>query len=429
MRFLRNAAAIAAAPGEFKAAGGYSAVTPYPISRIASWTDWDFSAAVREGYKGNPVVFACIRRRMQTLGAIPWGVSRWEGPRRGDTGGEWVPQEGHPLAELLENPNPHMSRARLIGIMSSHLNLSGNTILQLLGTGEGPTRRPPVAMIPLSPAAIRVVPDPLTFLSHYEVITNSQRIETSEIIHCLYEDPENPHWGMAPLQAAAREVDTDTEAAKWNKLSMDNRAVPDALITYDQSLTPTQHQQAVEMMRVNSQTARNAHQPMVIGNKANVTLMGRTPVEMDFINGRRLGREMICAAFFTPPVLAGFFDNATLANAAESVKLYYKGIIMDDLELLRGEFQRVLVPLYASKGERLSVDYDVSNVEALQEGFADKVESAVKLHGMGVPVAVINQRLELDLPEYERWDTSYLPGNTITAEDLSGTAEDAAGVL
>lgn len=431
MRVLSNAIALASASAHAVKAGGYAAVAPYPVTRTAHWTEWDSRAAVREGFKGSSVVFACVWRYMQTIAAIPWMTSEWVGPKSGTTGGEWLPVDDHPLTERIENPNPHMSRGVFMERRVAHLFLAGNSPVQLLGVGEGSRKRPPAEMIPLDPAIVKPIPDPVDFIAGWQLTgsLSGDNLSPDEVMHDMFVDPEDPYWGMSPLQAAGRAVDTDTEAARWNKQSMQNRAVPDAVVTYDHDLNPVQHKQALQELSSNYAGPSSARGMMVFGKKASVTRLGLSAVEMDFIASRKFNREEICAVFRTPPVVAGFFDDATLANADVSWKMYYQGSVVPVLDLLRGGMQRKLVPLYAKPGQRLAVFYDVSAVEAMQKNYAEKAKTALDLFRMGVPGQEINRRLEMDLVPWDGWEVSYLPANTVAASDMNGDREDADGVL
>jgi HK97 family phage portal protein len=433
MRFLANAIQLAAAsPHAAKAAANYAAMSPLPPTRTAQWTTWDNRAAIKEGFKGSSVVFACVRRYMQTLAAIPWYASEWEGPKNGGTGGEWVPIPEHPAQQRLEEPSPGVSGGAYFERITSHLLLGGNHITHMAGVGESKRGRPPSELIPMDIDAYRPVPGTTEFISHYEPQGAHRALDKlypHEVIHLQLTDPDNPYWGMAPLEAAGRAVDTDTSAAKWNRNSMDNRAVPDAVVTYRDSLTPTQHKQALDMTRQEWQGPENARTPIVLGNAATVTKMSMTPVEMDFTASRRFNREEICSAFFTPPVVAGFFDDATLANAEASWKAYYRSGVIPLLDVIRSGFRPTFVKLYQKPGQRLSLFYDTSQVEYLQQDFAAKWKTAGEMWRAGVPMQEINRRQELDLMEYPGWDQSYIPGSTVLASEVNGGAEDDEGVL
>ena len=68
-------------------------------------------------------------------------------------------------------------------------------------------------------------------------------------MHNKFNDPGNPYWGLAPLQAGARAVDIDVEAVKFQKVGLQNRAITDGIFTFEHPLTQDQWDEARAMVR------------------------------------------------------------------------------------------------------------------------------------------------------------------------------------
>ena len=152
--------------------------------------------------------------------------------------GEWERELGHPLEELLANPNPYMSGQDLFERLIQHLGLAGNglwTMITVTSLRGGTT---PVELWPIDPGPIKPIPSRAEFISGYEYQRNGERvvIPAEQVIHFALSDPGNPYWGMSPLQAVARQVDTEVAAMRWNLFAFDNRAIPDGMLTFDHPL-------------------------------------------------------------------------------------------------------------------------------------------------------------------------------------------------
>lgn len=381
---------------------------PLGLSKTALWTNWNSQKAVKEGYKASTYVYACITKRARAVASVPWYVYEQ------NSDGTWDKVVNHPLELLIDKPNPFMSRSDFMERLIINLDLTGNSIFQKIQV-----RNTTIELFPLGPDGIRPIPDDNEFIKAYEYQVGSQKIQIppDEILHAMYVDPSNVFWGLAPLQVAAKTVDTDSEALNWNKIALQNRAVTDGTFTFDQPLTRDQWQDARQQIREQHQGSQNARAPWVLGGGAKWQSMSLSPVDMDFIEGRKMTREEICTVFEVPPPIVGILDKANYSNMKEARRVFWLDTIIPLLENVKNILNRSINPEY---GQGIEIGFDLSNVEALQENFNEKIDGAQKLWSMGVPFNQINQRLELGFEEIEGGDVGFLPASVLPA-DLAGT--------
>lgn len=367
------------------------------------WTDWSADKAVRDGFKASTWVYACIHRIMKAVASVPWVVSRRT------KAGEWEVVPGHPLEELIKNPNPYMSGQDLIERLTAHLYLGGNGLLTKIRAGGVVAE-----LWPIGPDGVKPVPDRKKFIEKYEYERDGVKhsIKPEDIIHVMFIDPANPYWGMSPLQAGARTVDTDIEAVQWNKVALQNRAITDGVFSFKEPLTKDQWEEARRQVREQHQGADNARTPWVLGGDATWHQMSLSPAEMDFIESRRMTREEICAIFQVPPPMVGIYDNATLANIETARKIFWLDTVIPFLEDLQSAFNLALTPEF---GDDLMLEFDVSNVEAIQDNYHEKIKTAQTLWAMGVPFNQINQQLELGFDDIPGGEVGYLGMNLLPA--------------
>lgn len=385
------------------------ATLPLGLSKSAIWTNWSSEKAVKEGYKANVYVYSCIMKKARAVASVPWYVFKQ------NSDGTWDKVVNHPLEMLIDSPNPFMSRSDLMERMVINLDLAGNSLFKKV-MSRGTT----LELFPIGPDGIRPVPDDNDFIKEYEYKVGNQtfNMDPSEIMHAMYVDPGNVYWGVSPLQVAAKTVDTDTEAVTWNKIALQNRAVSDGTFTFDQPLTREQWLDARQQIREQHQGAKNARAPWVLGGGARWQSMSLSPVDMDFIEGRKMTREEICTVFDVPPPIVGILDKANYSNMKEARRVFWLDTIVPLLENIKNILNRSINPEY---GSGIEIDFDLSNVEALQENFNEKIESAKSLWSMGVPFNEINQRLELGFDEIAGGEVGFLPANVLPAE-LAATA-------
>lgn len=385
-----------------------------PISKDnqPQFKTWDVEKAIKEGFKVSVWVYACVNALMKASGSVPWSAE----VKRGKI---WEPDPTHPLTNLMENPNEFMSRQDVIERKVSHLYLGGNGLLMKIRAGGTVAE-----LWPLSPSGVRVIPSKTQFISGYQFERDGVKpppFAPRDIIHCMFTDPSDPRWGMAPLQAAARTVDTDVEAVKWNKVSLQNRALPDGVFSFKTAMTPDQWEEARETVRREYLAEDSARTPWVLGAGADWKQMSLSPAEMDFIKSRGFHREEICSVFGVPLVLVAHQPTA-LANIATARRIFWEDTVIPLLEDLAGAYQRTLVPEFGDR-ETLRLRFDVSNVAALQRNYGDLIETAEKMHRMGTPLKEINRRLNLGLEEFEGWEQAYIPSTMMPVGD-DGRAGD-----
>ena len=365
--------------------------------------------ATREGYKISVYVYRAVRTIIQAGSAIPWVVL--------DDKGE--PIEEHPLTKVLRNPNPEFSGQDLSEFMIAHLLLVGNALWQPIIVG-----RQIKEIWPVMPDLVQPIPSdvPGEWLKGWKVTTAGGRqhdVPAGQFIHFMQIDPGNPYWGMGPLMAAARTIDTDNEAQDTQKISMQNRATPDGVFTHESILTPEQFEEARRQIRENFLAKTKKREPWVLGAGAKWNQMAMTPVEMDFIASRLHSKRDIAGAFGISPIFLGDLEQSSYNNMAEARKALYEDVVIPMLDDVKATLNLKIAPMYGN----IIIAYDTSKVAALRADYTKKVEQAKALWGMGIPFDKINERLEMGFDEFPGWDVGYLPLTLLPTGSAPAEAE------
>ncbi len=364
-------------------------------ANIPVYGDMTVRKATREGYKLSVFVYRAVRTIIQAASAIPWVVL--------DDKGEQI--EGHQLTGVMKNPNPEFSGQDMIEFLIGHLELVGNALWQPIIVGNKVKE-----FWPVMPDLVKPIPSdvPGEWLKGWQVTSyNGRQIlaPPEQFIHFMQIDPGNPYWGMGPLLAAARTVDTDNEAQDTQKISMQNRATPDGVFTHESILTPEQFEEARRQIRENFLAKTKKREPWVLGAGAKWNQMSMTPVEMDFIASRLANLRTIAAAFGLDPWWLGDRSASTYNNVMEARKALYEVVVLPMLDDIKATLNLRIAPMYGN----ITISYDTSKVAALRADYSKKVEQAKTLWGMGIPFDQINERLEMGFDEFPGWDIGYLP--------------------
>lgn len=361
---------------------------------------WDAERAVVEGYKSNVHIRAGIRAKARALASVPIAVYE-------QTADGWRPAttpKALAAAALINRPTakmprPFLTKNRLIFRSVAKFELTGNALIRKL---RGVSRTgPPAALKDLSVVGWSPVPDPVNFIGsfRFELGGRVEDVDAADIIHVQIDDLLNPHWGSPDLESVRREVDTYGSALDWNRSSLENRTLTGAVFAAKgPPLSDTQYE---DFQRQIDQTLRGAQQvdrAVVVGNDVDVKQMGRNAVEMDWNQSLVTLRNNILSAVNVPPVEAGFFDEATLANAAESRRLFWLDAVVPLGGVFAESFSMSLMPDFGLDPERFEFQFDYSKVEALQKSTDEKVATFQRLLSVGVPYNEANKFCDMGLP-------------------------------
>ena len=141
--------------------------------------------------------------------------------------------------------------------------------------------------------------------------------------------PQDDHYGLSPLQAAAMALDVHNAASRWSKALLDNAARPSGAIVYrgdegQGKLSDDQYDRLVNEMESHHQGARNAGRPMLLEGGLDWKPMGFSPSDMEFQKTKEAAAREVALAFGVPPMLLGIQGDATYANYQEANRAFYR---------------------------------------------------------------------------------------------------------
>jgi hypothetical protein len=172
------------------------------------WTPRSYPALARAGYMKNPVVHRAVRMVAEAAASVPWLL------RDGR-----AELDGHPLLDLLAQPNPRQAGPDLLQALYGHLLISGNAYVEAV-TLEGELRE----LHALRPDRMSVVPDARGWPAAYDYTANGRTMRFHQdgnglpaILHLAEFHPLDDHYGLPPLEAAQVSLDVHNAANAWNK--------------------------------------------------------------------------------------------------------------------------------------------------------------------------------------------------------------------
>ena len=275
----------------------------------------------------------------------------------------------HPLLDLIRQPNAAQGRAELFEAIYGYLLLNGNAYVEAVpGLGKLPGE-----LHVLRADRMNVVPgaDGWPVAYDYMVGARTHRFAVSEdyspICHIKTFHPQDDHYGLSPMQAAAVAVDVHGSASAWSKALLDNAARPSGAMIYkgadgQGSLTADQYDRLVSEMEAHHQGARNAGRPMLLEGGLDWKPMGFSPSDMEFQQTKEAAAREIAIAFGVPPMLIGIPGDATYANYQEANRAFFRLTV---LPLASRVTAGLSAWLSKFTGEQIELKPDLDQIPAL----------------------------------------------------------------
>lgn len=371
-----------------------------------TWSKWDRKKAIEDGYKASVWVYRCINRKSSQAASIPWIVQQ-------KVQDGWEEVEEHDVINLMQQPNPLYTWADMIEGIITYLELTGESYIGINRAGSSRE----LWIIPSHLCAPTA--SPTNIIDHFEYTNGSKivKLDPNDVIYIRYPDPSNPLRGLAPLMSAARTVDTDVSATDWNRHAMENRTVPDLVMHTEVPMEEEQFTTFQELLKEEYQSAHNARRPMLLGN-FKVDKMGYNAVEMDFVESRKMTRIEICAAFDVPPQLVGIPDASTYANYETAQKAFWQDTVIPLVRKLRDILNNALGREYQFNPRKLRINYDLSDVPALNESVNEHHDRIRKDFLAGL-ISHMEAREEMSYESNGIGDFWFMPNTNVATPDPS----------
>ncbi|MCC6007597.1 MAG: phage portal protein [Rhodobacteraceae bacterium] len=308
-------------PPEAKGSAAGPVLAVQAMGRPA-WTARDTQSMTRAGFVTNPVGFRCVKLIAEACAALPLVLQ--DAQRR---------YQEHPILSLLARPNPGQGRADLLEALVGQMLLSGDGFLEAVGE-PGRTGLPGELHV-LRSDRMRLIPGPDGWPQAYEYAVGGRAHRfpagpgAAAICHIRAFHPQDDHYGLSPMQAAAAAIDVHNAASRWSKALLDNAARPTGAIVFRGAdgmgtLSAEQHARLVEEMETYHLGARNAGRPMLLEGGLDWKPMGFSPSDMEFHKTKEAAAREIALAFGVPPMLLGLPGDATYANYTGANRAFYR---------------------------------------------------------------------------------------------------------
>ncbi len=317
------------------------------------WTPRNYRNLIREGFMQNTIVYRCVRMIAEAAASVP------------------VTCENELVTNLLGAPNLEQTSAGFFEDIYGYLLLSGNGYMELVELETGSYQ-----MHVLRPDRVKVIIDKSGRPSGWEYKVGPRKVRLFKdfvqgrhpVLHLKLFHPDNDHYGMSPVEAAARVIDIHNAGGAWNKSMLDNAARPSgALVFHSQNadrLSEEQFQRLKSELEQSHQGKDHAGRPILLEGGLDWKPMALSPTDMDFQNGQHAAAREIALAFGVPPMLLGIPGDNTFANYQEANRAFWRQTILPLVQKTTSGLENWLRGWF---GDQLVLSVCADRVPALQE--------------------------------------------------------------
>lgn len=318
----------------------------------------EFQKRVVEGYKGNPVVAACVAVRANTLNEAPLVAQN-------ATTGDLLP--AHPLTRLFANPNPYMSQAEFWQTVSTYIDIGGGAYIvkarNILGGITG--------LYPYNYGQIVPHISPLGWIDGYVYDDGAGQTTTFDVrdvvhIKSYYIDPLQPHLGLSPIVVSSISIDAYNELmTTLYSIAKNGGVIPGILSSQEMLPSPVVEQLKEQFAEKIGGMGPQSGKPLVLSGGVSYSEMGQSINALSAPDQFTQFEVAICGAFRVDPAVA-----MTRAGLVSSTYANKETAFREYTTLTRvptwNAWEEQMALSFASEFPGVRLQFDTSTVQALQ---------------------------------------------------------------
>ncbi len=391
-------------------------------------------------------VYAIVDRIVSGMSSVEWHLYRRAKSGKDE---DRIEITSHAALDLLNKPNPFMTRKQMFQVCQQHHELTGELDIMINFVGKLPVELWPVRPDRIKPVpAGSIYPGDIAGYLYMPADRNGEvwPLENRELLRALRPNPLDPYNGLGPVQSILTDIDSSKYSAEWNKNFFLNSAEPGGIIQVEGRLSDDRFEELRARWSEQHKGVAKAHRVAIIEEGSQWVDRKMTQRDMEFTALSGLSRDKILEAFGMPKSMLGIVEDVNRANAETSEYVFAKWIETPRLDDWKELLNFKLLPMYAG-GEELEFDYDSpvpENSDQANAAISVKWSAAVSAVGAGFEPAEMLEALELPAVSFEKPEPAPLPGalpaegdpqeeggQKSTEEGSSGRSKprDVAGVL
>lgn len=333
---------------------------------------------LRDSYRIVSWVYACVNVIAESISGVPF---KFYNRPPGTEDKSEIP-ESHPANKLFTPPKPMeiITREDYIKAIFANLGVFGEVFSPFGFEGKGATKIPTdidVKAPQYFQANRNDVGDLVSWQWQRFGKDGKQlppvTLADGEVLQFKYYDPQSPIRGLTPLAPGRLSIEQEINMSVWNAGFFQGGLRNPIVILLKHMLgTGTNRTNFLKQIQNDYSGFVRGQGPLVLEGGADARPLLQSIKDLDFIEGKNLTREEICALYGVPPALVGIFRYANYANSREQTRLFWINTLVPKMRLFRNVIQ---VGLLSKYWPDVYCDFDWDSVDAIA---ADPVQKATK---------------------------------------------------
>jgi len=313
-----------------------------------------------ETYDKSLDVFACVKKISAKIASIEYKLFRIKNSK-----GELEQILAHPLLDLLANPSPFVSKAKLIKLKEINELLTGDGYWYKAMVGNTVAE-----LWNLRPDWIRIIPSATDYIKEYIYRIPGQKelhFTPEEIIHFNEPSPLKEfadRTGQSPIRPAQARVDTEEYATKFQRNFFLNNARLDAVLQSDQPLNKDRIGEIRDQWSKKYKGVGKNSKIGILQSGLKYVQISTAQKDMDYISGLKATRDDIFMAFEMPKSVIGIAEDVNRANADAAMASFLTENIKPKMRDFVDTLNQFLVPHF---GKGLILDFVDPSPENVEE--------------------------------------------------------------
>ena len=350
-----------------------------------------------EYYPRSALVYAAIKMRQDALARVPVRVYRRlaaGAPREGDRRRAVEAVEpAHPAQRLLDSPNPFWTRGDLWRATETSLGLWVSAFWGLERDETGQVTE----IWPLRSDRMRVIPDPARYIKGFVYVGQGRQIVSylaEDVVWIRYFNPLDEYAGLSPIAPLRLSADMGLDALRANRSNLTNDSTPGLFVETEDTPTDDEVREFYERWESRFQGVNRGRRPALLSGGMTAKNLGFSPKEMEYLQTLRWSLEDVARVYGVPKAMLGDIERVSFANFATARRVFWEDTLAPQMAFYAEALQQMLLPNFGDPS--LFVEFDTSEVEALQENESDKATRR-KTYVSGGIMTVNEVRQEMNL--------------------------------
>lgn len=298
---------------------------------------WHAQAAYGALYRSQPMVYTLVRKLAVSTARIPLKTFT----RDGDDGR--APARDSAIARLLRRPNPMMGPKRLWLWTASTRELYGEAIWLKARNEAGQV----VALWPMHPSHVGTRRNRETGALEYSLLGGRLVVPARDVVHFASYNPDSTVRGLSACEPLRHTLEMEYRATRANAAMWKNGARPSVVLKHPKTLSEPAQARLRAMWDTAYAGVDNWGRAAILEEGVEADLLQLNAVEMQYVEGRRLGREECCGAWDVPPPVVHILDRATFSNITEQMRSMYRDTMAPRFDEYEDTLLQQLVPDFA----------------------------------------------------------------------------------